>query len=161
MRLLENSENVVNPFVSNLIFPNEQECQFLSTDKSWGFLVDNQLVGGVVLNNHIQNASIEQSTATINPRVFARRDLFFRMFSYCFKNLNVKSIFSRVAETDDRSIKLTEGFGFSYAGYIRYGYNESTGLLIYDMTLKDFLTTPWVKSYIKRIKQRNDKKNLM
>ena len=143
-------DNIVQPLVSKLAGYSENKFIY-GKDPTIGFLYNDELVGGVVYHNYIENACIEISVGTKTPKVFTSRQLMYEVFSYPFLQLKVKTLVAKIAETNEESIKFTEKFGYSYAGYIRYGCNETAGAIIYDLTKEEWLNQKWLQTYTSKL----------
>lgn len=99
-----------------------------------GFVVDEELVGGVIYHN-MRGASIECSIAATTPR-WCRRAVLNRIFGYPFIQLKRRVIVTICERRNKHSRKFTERLGFTLSGPIPHAH-WSDDSMIYHMKRED------------------------
>jgi len=104
-------------------------------DISIGRVRDDDLLGGVVFNNYTKE-SIEIHSASFDDH-WGSRDLIYVIFDYPFNQLGVKRLFGRVAEHNERAIRLNTKLGFKPVARIDGVYQHGIACIVMRMDRED------------------------
>lgn len=111
------------------------ECQAL------GFLIDGELVAGVIFQNwNPRSGTIEISAGATDPRWMARKSLQ-RIFGYVFDDAGCQLCVLQVSERNDRMRSIARRLGFDEIIVPRL-FGRDTGGAIYTLTSEQWAASP-------------------
>lgn len=130
VEIVEDTGGVVTRFVSELIPGGHRGFDKAS---AIGYVLDDELIGGTIFHNFSPEAGVvELTTASTNPR-WLTRETMHAMFSIPFDQWGCQMIILRVAEDNDRMVKIAKRYGFDGVLIPRLGGREK-GVWIFTLT---------------------------
>ena len=116
------------------------ECEDFGPCETLAVVDETQLLAGVVYSNY-RNASIEMSIATTTPR-WASRRVIRELLNYPFVQLGCRRVHAMTSYDNKKAQRLLDVVGFVREGVLREAEQDGSDVVMYGLTIKD-----WVKRY--------------
>lgn len=109
VEIVEDVDGIVTRFVGALIPGGERGFDGSS---AIGYILDGELIGGTVFHNYDPEAGVvELTTAATNPRWLTRATMH-AIFAIPFDQWGCQLVVLRVAEDNDRMVRIARRYGF-------------------------------------------------